>query len=375
VPDLSTRIREYVDEVSPSVTVRDVEAVLERYYPVHTPRAHPPTHRRRTSSLIAAGVVVLATVLLLQFLPTSGAHPSSDADAVLTRAAATAAAQPTANAPKRGQYLYYQVTQALQSNHPEPAGVRQFTFVSIMTIDTWVAPNGSGRQRIETGKGTLLVPSDKAAWVAAGSPPGGFPVGTTDAEYPTKNFPGGGPVVRGAHGQYYLSYLDSSKFPTQPAALQKYMNRYFGITGGPTTTFLLAGDVLQVGASPALRSSIFQLIERLPGVKLLGTTKDVAGRTGIGVAIDGSANRYILVFNPKTSAVLGEKILASKTTTNLGETVPKGTLVGFETFGTTGIASSTSKFPDGAFAPHYLHQESGVGSSIEYRGTNTPNAR
>jgi hypothetical protein len=374
VPDLSTLIREYVDEVSPSVTVRDVEALLERGSTVHAPRVHPPTHRRRAAFSIGAGAVALAIALLLQFLPTSGPHPSSDAAAVLAQAAATAAAQPAASGPKRGQYLYYQITQALQIRHPEPAGARQFTFVSIKTIETWVAPNGSGRQRIETEKGTLLVPSDKAAWVAAGSPAGGYPVGTTDTEYPTTKFPGGGPIVRGAHGEYYLSYLDSSKFPTQPAALQQYMNRYFGVTGGSTTTFLLAGDALQVGASPALRSAIFQLIDHLPGIKVIGPTKDVAGRDGVGVAIDGSGNRYILVFNPKTSAVLGEKILANETTTHLGETVPKGTLVGFETFDTTGIASSISEFPNGASAPPYLHEESAAGGSVAYSGTNARNA-
>jgi hypothetical protein len=208
---------------------------------------------------------------------------------------------------------------------------------------------------------------------AAGSPRVTLPVGVTDTLFPTKRLSSGGPVVRGAHGEYYLSYLDSSKFPTQPVALQKYMKHYFGITGGPTTTFLLAGDVLQVGASPALRSAIFQLIDHLPGVSYLGSTKDVAGRSGVGVAIDGYGNRYILVFNPKNSAVLGEKIFANKTTTHHGESIPKGTLVGFETFGTIGITSSTSTFPDGASAPAYQHQAATNSGPLEFSGTNSRN--
>ena len=358
--------------------MREVEVVLERQSSTRAPGALPPTHRRRTVSLIGAGVVVLVIALLVQFLPTPGPHTASDADAVLTRAAATAADRVAGIAPKRGQYLYYQVTRGLGSRPPEPVGVRQFTYVSTETIDTWVSPNGWGRQRIETGSWTLLDPSDKVAWEAAGSPTGPLPVGITDdTEYPTKSLENGGPVVRGAHGEYYLSYLDSSKFPTQPAALQKYMNHYFGIRGGPTTTFFLAGDVLQVGASPALRSAIFQLIDHLPGVKLLGPTKDAAGRAGVGVAIDGYGNRYILVFNPKTSAVLGEKILANETQDRpyMGETVPKGALVGFETFGTTGITSSTSTFPDGASAPPYLHQENGGCCNVEISGPNTRSGR
>jgi hypothetical protein len=306
--------------------------------------------------LISSGVIVLVIVLLVEFLPVWGGTGGSEASAVLTRAAATAAAQPAGLVPKTGQYLYYQVTQDVQFSQPEPVGVRQFPFVSTQITDTWVAPNGLGRQKIQTGKETLLIPSDKSAWLAAGSPRPPLPFGVTDTVFPTRRISSGGPLVRSANGEYYLSYLDSSKFPTQPAALQKYMKHYFGITGGSTTTFLLAGDVLQIGASPALRSAIFKLIEHLPGVSYLGSTKDVAGRSGVGVAINGYANRYILVFNPNTSAVLGEKIVANKTTTHLEETVPKGTQVGFETFGTTGVTSSTSIFPDGASAPDNQNQ-------------------
>jgi hypothetical protein len=348
--DLSERIRDYVDTASPSVTLDDIERRLNlRSDPESVAVVRGP--RRRSALVGAIAVVVLAVVLVVQLLPSSGSNTGSEADAALSQVASVAATRPAGITPGPGHYLYYETTQLLQElGPPAPEGVRQFLFDVTETTQTWVAPNGSGRQRIVVGQPRLAFPADKAAWEAAGSPSGLHPVGA-DVSYPSTQAPNGGPL-RAAHGQYFLSYLNSSTFPTQPAALEKYMDRYFKIyKESPSATFQLAGNVLQVGASPALRSAIFELIEHLRGVVLLGPTKDPIGRSGTGVAIDGFGNRSILIFNPKTSAVLGEKIVSAKSVTEAGQVIPKGTLVSSETFGTTGVASSTSKYPDGRPAP------------------------
>lgn len=346
--DLAERIRDYVDTASPTVTLDEIEGRLGQ-----TSVGTPPDHRlRRPMVLIGAGVlVVLAVALVVQLIPGSSSNTGTEADAALSQAASVAAARPARVTPGPGQYLYYETTELVQSlGPPAPVGTRQFLFEATKTTQTWVAPDGSGRQRIVIGPPSLVFPADAAAWKAAGSPTAFLPVGG-DTLYPSNHAPNGGPLVQGADGQYFLAYPDSSKFPTQPDALQKYMGQYYEITGGPTTTFLLAGNVLEVGASPALRSAIFQLIEDLHGVVLLGPTKDPAGRTGTGVAIDGFGNRYILIFDPTTSAVLGEKIVSTTTVTQAGQMVPSGTLVGSTTFGTTGIASSTTTLPNGSSAP------------------------
>jgi hypothetical protein len=360
--DLSEKIREYVDTASPTVTIEEIERYLDHRPHETLPRRHPVGVHHRATLLSAAAIVVL--VLLVQFLPGTG--PTGDADAALTHVAAVAAARPAGVAPGRGQYLYYETTQLLQGlGPPAPAGVRQFLFEVTETTQTWVTPRGSGRQRIVIGQPKLVFPRDKEAWKAAGSPSGFHPVGA-DILYPSTQMPDGGPL-RASDGKYYLSYLNSSKFPTQPAALQKYMDSFFKITGGPATTFLLAGDALQVGASPTLRAALFKLIEHLHGVVLLGPTKDSLGRTGTGVAIDGYGNRYILVFNPTTSAVLGEEIVSAKSATHAGQVIPKGTLVGSMTFGTTGIAASTTTYPDGRSAPPYrAHVSSGTSSGTMF---------
>ena len=241
--DLSERIRDYVDTASPRVTLDDIERHLTQRSDRQPPAvAHG---RRRRSVLIGAiAVVVLAAVLVVQLLPSSDSNTGSEADAALSQVASIAATRPPGITPGAGHYLYYQTTQLLQElGPPAPKGVRQFLFDVPETTQTWVASNGSGRQRIVVGQPRLAFPSDQAAWEAAGSPAGLHPVGA-DVLYPSTQAPNGGPL-RAAHGQYFLSDLDSSQFPTQPAALEKYMDRYFKIhKESPSATFQLAGNVL-----------------------------------------------------------------------------------------------------------------------------------
>jgi hypothetical protein len=166
--------------------------------------------------------------------------------------------------------------------------------------------------------------------------------GVTDTQFPSDSRIGG-PLVSAANGQFKLSYIDSSQFPSDPHALQQYMNHYFGITGGAPTTFLLAGDVLQAGASPTLRTALFHLIEQLPGIELVGQMSDATGRSGIGIALnDGKNLRYVLVVNPRTSAVLGEKTLMGPVASQNGIPVPGGTVLGFTTFNASAIVTSTT---------------------------------
>lgn len=351
--ELSERIRDYVDEACPPVAIGEITSRLalvdgDR----HQVRAGIP--RRRVILFSAAAAIVVVVVLVVQLLPASGPQAGTEAEAALARLASVAAAQPVGAVPGPGHFLYYETSQTMTGTTPQPVGAPQFLFRQAKTTQTWVAPNGSGRQRITTGQPRLVDPSHHAAWVAAGSPqPLLESPGVVDTLYPSRGSPNGGPLVS-AHGEYSLSFLNSSKFPTQPAALQRYMDRYFGIyDNSASATFQLAANVLQVGARPALRSAIFELIEHLRGVVLLGTTNDPLGRTGTGVAVQEGQSRTTLVFDPKTSAVLGERSVAVQSTHRAGADIPTGTVLGTETFGTTGITASTSSYPDGTSAPTY----------------------
>jgi hypothetical protein len=295
--------------------------------------------------LVGIAAAALVVVLVLQILPATGQHPTSAAAAVLNEAASVAADLPPSQVPDPGQYLYYRTTQGSIQDSGAPLGERNFLLYSTETIDTWVAPDGSGRQRIVVAAPHLLYPADQSAWEAAGSP--NYEVqsaGVFDTKFPSTTRIGG-PLIEEVNGENYLAYPDDSRIPTDPSALKQYLNRY-DHNSGPATAFLIAGDLLQEGASPALRSALFQVIEQLPGVKVLGPTKDEAGRPGLGVALDvGTGDRSVLVFNTKTSAVLGLKSLVGPSASVYGVPVPEGTLAGFTNFGPTGVVSSTSSFP------------------------------
>ena len=342
MPDLSERIREYVDSAEPPVTVYDVGAVLDRNAAAAKSAGGRERSRWRPIPIfVGVGIAAAVSVLVLQFIP-AGPTSTSPAAETVARFADVSAQQPD-NVPGSGQYLYYRTTRGNEGLSEGAVGAQSFPLLSITTTDTWVAPDGSGRQRIDVGGPTLLLPAEQQAWVAAGAPTSGVEVsGVTDTRFPSNNHVGG-PLVAGANGTYRLSYIDSSQFPSDPHALQQYLNHYFDITGGVTTTFLLAGDVLQAGASPTLRTALFRLIEQLPGIKLLGPTRDEAGRSGIGIALnDGKNLRYVLVVDPQTSAVLGEKTLMGPVASQNGVPVPEGTVLGFTTFNTNAIVSSTT---------------------------------
>jgi hypothetical protein len=149
-----------------------------------------------------------------------------------------------------------------------------------------------------------------------------------------------------------LSYPATAKFPTQPAALERAIERYLHVNHeGTTSIFFSAGNILQVGASPTLRAALFKLVEHLPGVTLLGLTKDASGRVGVGVALSTPHIRHILVFNPRTSAVLGELSVTRTKTSVLGTQVPKGTVIDFTTFGKSGVTSSITHLPSALYMP------------------------
>lgn len=53
------------------------------------------------------------------------------------------------------------------------------------------------------------------------------------------------------------------------------------------------------------------MVAELRGVKLLGQVKDPVGRTGIGVAFTKGSLTHELIFDPETSALLGEREVAA----------------------------------------------------------------
>jgi hypothetical protein len=69
------------------------------------------------------------------------------------------------------------------------------------------------------------------------------------------------------------------------------------------------GDFLRESDTPpAIRATLYRAAALIPGVRLLGRTRDHAGRFGLGVAFTFHGRPAAeLIFDQKTAALLGEE--------------------------------------------------------------------
>jgi hypothetical protein len=258
---------------------------------------------RRTLGFSVGAVVAVAAavVLLVVLLPASVGTFSSRASAALTRLAATAATVPTTLG--AGQYAYTEFEgPVMTSTGTQKTGGPSFTEYLIGTVQTWVTADGSGR-RVTTTDPTphFFTAADHAAWVASGSPPAVIPpsqLTTVQAFGPNTASELNGPIPL-----YNVTGL-----PTNPTSLTEILNNEnpgdqslgtlpAGIKSldfasscstAACTLFERAVALLQgpdIGATPALRQALFQVLAGVPGVELLGNTTDQAGQTGEGLAL------------------------------------------------------------------------------------------
>ena len=289
--------------------------------------------RRRWVTRVMAAVLVVGAAAGTDMLlhPRSPAGPGGAAAAVLNHLALVAYDQPATSTPGPGQFLYvssteaYTATIAIQTN--------SFTVLRPENRQIWIAANGSGRIKESFGQPTFLSAHDRNVWEAAGRPT--IPHASTEMSFG----PGGL-----ANGPTNLANL-----PTNPTALAaKIASRK--IEGGPSGSaeeFTQVGDLLrETDASPALRSALYRVAAKIPGVETLGTVADHSGRRGVGVAYVHSGLRHELIFDPRTSALLGEYYTV--VSPGSGYNVPNGTVVGWVVYLQSSIVNA---LPSGSGTP------------------------
>jgi hypothetical protein len=72
-------------------------------------------------------------------------------------------------------------------------------------------------------------------------------------------------------------------------------------------TFVIVGDLMRENPIPAdLEAALLRSAALIPGIELIESERDVAGRTGVGVAVDYRGYSDILIFNRDTYELLGE---------------------------------------------------------------------
>lgn len=313
--------------------------------PKPAPRRRGARRRWIAVSGVAAAAAAAAFIVpaLLGNSPVDGVQ--SAAAAALSKVATVAAHQQAA-APVAGQFVYTK-TQAVwesttygvgakasasSASSPTPApSEASYSVLMPVTRQAWIGTDGSGRLLETDGTPTFLTPHDKAVWEAAGRPS-----------------LGAGKTYDEKYGKGGLGYLDLSKLPTDVAALRAMIvdRKIESGPAGDAETFTIIGDLLrETYAPPALRAALYQIASGLPGVELIGTVKDEAGRTGTAVAYPtGNGYRNELIFDPTTAALLGEKSVVVDSA-EVNPHLPNGTVMGWSVYLSSGVVDSISQTP------------------------------
>ena len=298
--DEMTLVREFCREVEDpdeDTTLRARAALTATISEaVRRPARRPRRGRRGWVAMFGVAAVVTASVVgVVSVLPGSDTGaPAGAAAAVLGRWASTAAHQPPIAALRPGQYIYTKSRSLNTSDWYDVGanGKQSFSVDLPQVRQTWISHNGSGRVVERTGRAVFPSRHDRHVWIATGRPPlGGNQTST----------------FRLGRGGLTVAQLD--QLPTDPAKLRRLIEQR-RIEGGPpgdTETFTIIGDLLrETAAPPKLRAALFHVAAQLPIVQVFGTTKWTT-RPGIAVGYTYKGDRHELAFDPKTSALLGER--------------------------------------------------------------------
>jgi hypothetical protein len=256
----------------------------------------------------AVATVALAAVIMFGVLPTV-TGPSAAA-AALNRVADVAAALP--DGPVNG-YRHTESEGAYLSGvggwPDHPNGIWALVPVS---SEFWIKPDGSGRLIQSRGEPIWFGPADRAAWQAAGSPD------LRSTPYSDTRFGPTPPGVAPRTPQVEpgsLYFQDVASLPTDPGSLRQLIDERAAANGGSTDyeRFSIIGDLLrETAAPPKVRAALYRVAAGLTGVELIGSMKDRAGRTGTAVSMTNAQSsrgleQRVLIFDPRTSALLGEE--------------------------------------------------------------------
>jgi len=315
------------DELASAAGTPEARALLERLLtssverPARQP-AHRTTRARRRRRLVAPAVAAVAAAVAVTVVLSSGGQGTpSAAAATLKRAALVAAGHPSL-VPGPGQYLYTKSVDAYEATTVPAGGASAAYSVLVPHVrEIWLGPQG-GRLYETSGTPRFVAPQDRERWIADGRPRLTEPPAET-ALPPAKP-------------------LD---LPSDPDALYDRLEQQAARTDNPVPIemFTLVGDSLrETSATAPQRAALYQVAARIPGVELVGTVRDSAGREGTAVAITAHGIRNTLIFDPTTSALLGEESIALA---GNGYGYAPGTRVGYATYLTQAIVDSDTARP------------------------------
>ncbi len=204
--------------------------------------------RRATLALVAvaASAALVAAPSMLPLGREAGPVPSAEAAAVL-RGAADAVAARDAGDLRGARFLY---VKSLVS-----------TGTTRVTREVWVGHREPGR---------------RATWASGATAARVEPV----------------PVLPFVLGGASVDWEGLFSLPTEPARLDELLRRSAAESGADADAlaFQAVGDLAETPAPPALLAAVYRVAAMLPGVRLVGATRDAAGRRAVAVERDGTAS-------------------------------------------------------------------------------------
>jgi hypothetical protein len=201
---------------------------------------------------------------------------------------------------RAGEFFYVRTKTAWSMGGDVEGG---YTVIGPGVRESWVAIDGERRFRTRPdGSMRFPGPRDKKRWEAAGSPPG---VVRSDHH---ERAPKQGPFYFGGEPMSYAELLD---LPREARPLyQRLHQEAVDCECGRSVdneTFVIIGDLMRENPIPVdLEAALLRAAALIPGIKQIGTERDVAGREGVGVAVDYAGHRNVLIFDRNTHELLGE---------------------------------------------------------------------
>ncbi|MEU1815033.1 CU044_5270 family protein [Streptomyces roseifaciens] len=257
--------------------------------------------------------------------------------------AAAAAPQPTVRA---DQFVYAESKVAYAAQSAAGGAV---TMAPVHTRQVWLSADGSrpGLLREEGRPDAPLGAGDAPVYALDG--PGATPRPTTLRK---------GPSIGDPTHQYVAS------LPTDPDALLKLIrDETRGGNQGQDRdrdrgrgrdrdrdsdpdqrAFAAIGDLLaETWAPPKVSVALYKAAAKIPGVTVVDTARDAAGREGIAVARTAHGRQTQWVFDRSTYAFLGERTVL----TEAGDAGPAGTVVGSSAVLTKAAVDRVGEIPAG----------------------------
>ncbi|MFD9049321.1 CU044_5270 family protein [Streptomyces zaomyceticus] len=234
---------------------------------------------------------------------TIGVVDAKGAPRLLDRISLAAAGTEAPNG-RAGQYIYIE-TRSANTHVKTVGGVSSLVSTPLHTRQSWRSPDGLDGWLIEPGN----------------TGPEGITLAGPDE---TGNTP---KPHLGAPSHDYLATL-----PTDPDALLRKIHQETEGQGNgkDQQAFTTIGDLLvESWPTPKLTAALYRAAAKIPGVVMVDSATDAAGRKGVAVARldESSGQRTEWIFDSKTLTFLGERTVQVKGTGGEGGLIKPGTVV------------------------------------------------